>query len=71
MPTASLQHSAPKGHAATRRMRAPSGDRTSRVGKGLAAFLLGLMLGISGIVLGQSAFHEDDTSPPVQLELRR
>lgn len=39
-------------------VRPPStATRATRVWRGVAAFLLGLTLGISGIVIGQSAFE--------------
>jgi hypothetical protein len=44
--------------------------RSTRIGKGLAAFLLGIMLGVTGILLGQSAFH-DTAGDGVAVELRR
>ncbi|MHB2169672.1 hypothetical protein [Alsobacter sp. R-9] len=49
------------------------GRRTGRLWRAVAAFLLGLTLGISGIVIGQSAFerHLDlfgpaDAPPPLR-----
>jgi hypothetical protein len=50
--------------------RTEAPPRSTRIGKGLAAFLLGLMLGVTGIVLGQSAFH-DLAGDQTTVELRR
>jgi hypothetical protein len=50
--------------------RIDASPRSTRIGKGLAAFLLGLMLGVTGIVLGQSAF-QDLTGDQTTVELRR
>jgi hypothetical protein len=47
--------------------RATKSSAHTQMVKGLAAFLLGLTLGISGIILGQTAIQDEPTSDALPL----